>query len=331
MRLCKNIIWAILIVLNAIPVIAQDVHFTQYNNAQAFYNPACVGLFDGDFRINMNYKNQWHNVPVRYNTVSLYSDISLLQNRIGNDKFGMGFSLLHDVAGDARLSNTAVGLALGYTKALDKGKHFLSAGFQAQYHVRRFDVSKLNFEPDATQNFETFSFTKKRYISAGLGLSYRVKFNENIKWINQISMFNINQPNTNFYEQDIQAKVPMRLCLQTNMELKGTGLATIIPRVIYTMQGTSSELVVGLEDKIVLNDRASEYRAVNIGLYWRSKDAIALAFGFAIRNVQTMLSYDINYSKFETASKGNGGAEIAFIYTNPTSRFKNGKRKCPVF
>src|ERR1041385_2662566 len=38
---------------------AQDIHFSQFNENPMHINPAYTGMFDGLFRVTMNYRSQW--------------------------------------------------------------------------------------------------------------------------------------------------------------------------------------------------------------------------------------------------------------------------------
>ena len=68
--------------LFAVMARAQSIHFSQYYNAPLLLNPANTALLpENDFRIGMNYRNQWSVVPVPYNTFSAYGDLKVGGNR----------------------------------------------------------------------------------------------------------------------------------------------------------------------------------------------------------------------------------------------------------
>ena len=56
-------------------LVAQDIHFSQFNMSPVNLNPAFTGFFDGDYRGVANYRSQWSSVPVSYSTVSLQADL----------------------------------------------------------------------------------------------------------------------------------------------------------------------------------------------------------------------------------------------------------------
>ena len=79
-------------------VSAQDQRYSQYYAAPARVNPALAGVFDGAFRLGMNYRTQWGaNMNRGYNSASFTAD-----GRSGvftDDYIGYGFNAMYDVAG----------------------------------------------------------------------------------------------------------------------------------------------------------------------------------------------------------------------------------------
>ncbi len=41
---------------------AQDPRFSQFFSAPQLLNPALTGVFDGEYRVNINYRNQWNSI-----------------------------------------------------------------------------------------------------------------------------------------------------------------------------------------------------------------------------------------------------------------------------
>ncbi|PZP41957.1 MAG: hypothetical protein DI598_17590, partial [Pseudopedobacter saltans] len=69
---------------------AQDPHFSQYFAAPMTINPALTGKFDGDFRANVNFRNQWSSIDNGYKTFTGSVDMPILQNRLDErDRFAI--------------------------------------------------------------------------------------------------------------------------------------------------------------------------------------------------------------------------------------------------
>src|SRR5689334_25236350 len=94
----------------ALPATAQDLHFSQYFNSPLSTNPANTGFIpDGDYRIGVNYRNQWSSVmSVPYKTMSAFGDMQVGKDRFQNGWIGLGGLVLKDVAGAGNLSSTRI-------------------------------------------------------------------------------------------------------------------------------------------------------------------------------------------------------------------------------
>ena len=82
----KTRIYILLGVLNMLFVVtmnAQDLHFSQFMNSPLTTNPANTGFIpDGDYRVGINYRNQWSSVmSIPYKTMSAFGDAQLMQNQ----------------------------------------------------------------------------------------------------------------------------------------------------------------------------------------------------------------------------------------------------------
>src|ERR1035437_7465710 len=80
----------------------QSIHFSQYYNAPMLLNAANTGLMpENDYRLGMNYRNQWAAIPVPYNTFSAWGDCKIggnANNTNHNNWLGIGFAFFNDKA-----------------------------------------------------------------------------------------------------------------------------------------------------------------------------------------------------------------------------------------
>jgi len=69
-------IWNLLFVIS---LRGQDLHFSQFMNSPLTTNPANTGFIPGgDFRIGINYRNQWSSImAIPYKTMSAFGDAQL--------------------------------------------------------------------------------------------------------------------------------------------------------------------------------------------------------------------------------------------------------------
>ena len=66
-----NLLLGLLLSIAISQVNAQDIHFSQFFEAPLLRNPALAGLFNGDLRFQMVYRNQWNSITDAYQTGSL--------------------------------------------------------------------------------------------------------------------------------------------------------------------------------------------------------------------------------------------------------------------
>ncbi|MGH2644329.1 MAG: type IX secretion system membrane protein PorP/SprF, partial [Chitinophagaceae bacterium] len=61
---------------------AQDIHLSQFYETPLLRNPALAGIFTGDYRVELVYRNQWASVTIPYQTGALSGEARF---PIGND------------------------------------------------------------------------------------------------------------------------------------------------------------------------------------------------------------------------------------------------------
>src|SRR5688572_11237773 len=77
----------------------QGLHFSQYYNAPLLLNPANTALMpESDYRIGVNYRQQWAAIPVPYKTISAYADFQALRNKNLTNWMGLGLAFWNDKA-----------------------------------------------------------------------------------------------------------------------------------------------------------------------------------------------------------------------------------------
>src|ERR1019366_1920087 len=108
-RLLKRLMTGVLFLFLFFPsiVFAQDFHLSQYDALPMFLNPAMTGMFDGEYRVNAQYRTQWAAIATKPFTPSGISfDMPV-------KKFGMGLQLLDYHEGPALGVYSAL-LSVGY-------------------------------------------------------------------------------------------------------------------------------------------------------------------------------------------------------------------------
>ena len=309
----------------------QDLHFSQYFNAPLVTNPANTGFMpDNDYRIGINYRNQWTNLNNPYKTMNAWGDAQLLSKKLDNSWLGIGGALMTDAAGTGNLTATTVQLSVAYHQMLEE-KSLLSAGIGVGFVQKRIDFSKLTFDNQWNNHFfdiqmpvgETFTTNNVNYFDLSIGLNYAYMPNENNYLNVGFSAQHLNQPNESFFGQ--QAIIPIRYNGFINGNFKVQNLWILNPNIYYSYMNAANEIVLGINASRKLDEDGN--KQLILGCYYRLNDAIIPMLGFQIVNTKLTFSYDATNSAISNFNNGVGAYELSLIYTG---NYASGHEiKCP--
>jgi type IX secretion system PorP/SprF family membrane protein len=261
---------------------AQDQRYSQYYAAPARLNPALAGVFDGAFRMGVNYRAQWGaNMNRGYNSASFTAD-----GRTGvfaNDYLGYGLNVMHDAAGVGGYAITEIGFDINYQKKLYQGrgyggkdkKHFLIAGAHAGLGQRRVNWDRLTFseqyDPESSSNgYYNTNINSGESEASRRDLRLYPEFHAGLLWWGTFgkrksayagaSIYHLNRPDISlFWRPPVDSlgntfgtpieKLPMRYAVHAGGEIlvggKGSAVS-LLPGAVFMFQGPSTELNFGL-------------------------------------------------------------------------------------
>lgn len=306
---------------------AQDVHFSQFYNSPLFTNPALTGRFDGLYRLNAVYRNQWFQVgnfgSTPFATYGASIDFSIPQKK---NAFGVGMNMFHDRAGNGGLNTTTIGILGAYHKALDKnGKHMLSLGVQADYTNRRLDQSNLQFynQFNANNQFngnlptgENIVDERIGYFDLSTGLFYHGKVAKKLMLYVGGAMFHLMKPKASFASGD-ELEISYRYMAQGGLDIE-LKKVDILPSVLYMRQQNTNELNTGLGVAFKFGNDSE----VHIGAYTRlyginddlGMDAVIPYAAVQLADLRIGVSYDATVSNLQEAPRALGGLELTLVY-----------------
>ncbi len=312
-----------LICISVTTVHAQDLHFSQYFNAPLLVNPANTGFApESDYRVGMNYRNQWASISNPYKTMSAWGDVQLFNNRFENGWIGLGASLLSDKAGTGSLTSNRGYISAAYHQMLGLGS-LLSIGFNAGFNQKRIDFSKLSFDNQWNGKFfditvppnEPFAFNSVTYMSLGVGINYGYFVNENVYVNLGASVNNLNRPKESFFADSaaVDAEIAPRATGFLNASIKLNDRWILNPNIYYSRVGNAGELVAGINaNRNLSGDGATQ---LILGLYYRGGDAAIPMVGFQWNNFKLTANYDATISSLSSFNRSQGAYEISLIKT----------------
>jgi type IX secretion system PorP/SprF family membrane protein len=332
----------------ALSVQAQDVHFTQYYTSPLTLNPANTGLTKCDYRAAANYRTQWGVVNGKpYTTATVSADMGILKNKLGGDVLGVGILGLYDRSGTGALSNVTLGLSTAYHHSFgdpsDK-PNVLSLGVQGYLVQKSIDFSALNFEDE----YDPITGTPIKATKENLNnrdLSY-ADFNAGAMWTGYAntrstyflgaSYYHMARPEESFLLVNDQPKINSRISLSAGGNIQMNDNFMLMTSAMLQKQGPASEFLLGAASGFILNPTHDEFTnntVLYLGAWYRLQDAIAPYFGMEWGKNRFGLSYDVNVSSFQPATKGQGALELSYVFNGCINKTETRKYNfaCPRF
>lgn len=316
----------------------QDIHFSQFSASLLNLSPGYTGMFDGDYRIGAIYRSQWFTVPVSYSTFGLSGERRIKPRWLEKDMIGVGIQFNNDRAGDARYGTTQLYASGSYIfLAKPDSSLIISLGANVGWCHLGFDYSKMTFDNQydgfaysrSIPSGEQFSWTNLNFADISLGSVMQYIHNKKHRFSYGLGFQHVSSPVISYQNNNL-SRLDFKLsnCLSYSTPIKEK--VDIIAEALYAKQGRNYELIPHVSLKYFF-DR--EYnKAILGGLCLRARDAVVVRFGYTNGTLQSGISYDVNISRFSTATNFRGGFEI---FVNYVIKAKPGfiarKRYCPVF
>ncbi|NLR56731.1 PorP/SprF family type IX secretion system membrane protein [Chitinophaga polysaccharea] len=324
MKTVYRILLAIIGTTTATQLYAQDIHLSQFYETPILRNPALIGIFNGDVRVQAVYRNQWNSVTIPYQTGTLSGEIKFPVGR-SNDYVTTGLQLTYDRAGTSKLQSTQIFPAINYHKSLNEDKSsFLSLGFMGGYVQRQFDPSNMTFNNQYTNGrFDPamptgeegkLAFKGYSYLDMGVGLSYNGVIREDVNYFIGAGYFHFNGAKISFYNDQNIALQP-KITFNAGITIPVDERVKVIAHYNQLHQGTYSEYIGGaLIGYGLMNQGLESTRAIYGGMFLRWNDAIIPTIKIDMDKYEVAMSYDTNISQLRTASQTFGGFEISLVF-----------------
>lgn len=324
-------------------VSAQDIHFSHIHASPTFLNPAMTGLFDGDYRVAANYKQQWRNTTANYRTIALALDGKVAD--LGNSGFlGLGVNLFADRAGDLDFTATSAMVTVSGARILNRDRnHFITLAIRAGVLHNSLDYTQMHvFDPEPTVAAGAPSGTHGWDASAGVGW-FKALARDGLIYLG-LSGFHLNMPDLALIGQDAgyREELARRWVFHGGSELRLRDRIYLMPSFMVAEQSPHREINTGTfvryDWQTYVKGKGS---SVFFGGWFRyfvrtditsSSDALVLAARFDKDRVSYAFSYDVNLSTLTRATHGAGGPELSIIYRGDWNRDRSPKHNidCPV-
>lgn len=315
--------------LFAMKGMSQDWHFSQFNEAPILINCANAGSYSGDYRANINYKNQWASIGNPYKTMAASFDLPVLRNYNGYKMTGVGISILSDKAGKSEYGFTQVNLSGSHSVTVNKFQDLaIGLGFgygqvSANFNGLRWDnqYDGINYDPTLPTGEGNF-YPKSNYFDISAGFLARFFSRDLHETQIGISVSHLNRPWQATLSDVNDDVLRMKFIIHGKSEIplqNGKDL-TFIPAIYFAKQAVSTEVIGGFNIKSKLGVTSlytgyNEASFVYAGGYYRLGDALIANVAYEWRaKLKVGLSYDINLSQLTPATSTRGGLEVSISW-----------------
>ncbi len=323
---------------------AQDIHFSQFYENNIMRNPALTGIFSGDYKVGANYRTQWSNISVPFQTLLFSAETRVLVNKSVGDYFSFGVTGTYDKAGTINFNSMQIYPAINYNKSLeDRRNSYLSVGFAGGYIQRTIDFSQATFSSQyvngaySSENIsgeDLNNVSIQNYdISAGISLNSSFGPQNIVNYYLGFAAYHLNKPQHTFQEDNPLVVLRTKYNASAGFSWTLTKEFGITSHWNYTKQGNYTEVIGGgFVSWKNPSEIASNFK-LYAGAFFRFGDAIIPTVKMDYHVYSITFSYDVNSSALRTASSGAGGYELSLFVKGSykKSRQTPGGVPCPRF
>lgn len=323
--------------------LAQDTHWSQLNNSTLYQNPALTCI-DDKFSFGINYRDQWNTANKTYKTFLASGDYRVTNNENKNVSVGVGGIILSDISAKGNYRTNSGGITLSCITKLNK---LSKIGGGLGFNFTQNTISTNNFtwgtQYDGTNYNKTLSSgeteikASNSFFDLNAGISYifnkyeqSASLTGDTKWILSYSISHINKPDIGINGNTDKLSMKHSFLFTGAKPLRND--LAFRPSFLINRQGKMIEITLGSLFRFSLGE-ISKYTGIrkgssfSFGAFFRYKDAIIPAVEFQKSKLTIAASYDINISKFSSASKFRGGFELCLRYSPGNDYLYENKEK----
>ncbi len=298
----------ILILVITVDAKGQDPTFSQFYANPLYLSPSFAGATE-EYRLSMNYRNQWPSVPGVFHTYSIGFDKAM-----PNFNSGIGVLATYDVAGSGDLSTTNIGLLYSYDFQINKQWH-IRPGVNFKFYYLGLNIGKLIFNSQITGSGTTPPITPPPFdkvADVDFATSALV-YNDNI-W-GGFTLDHLLTPKQSFYGDN--SKLPVKFNLYGGVRIYGQTrlrkklIEALSVAMNFQTQGRFYQTDIGLyyyKSPLVFG---MWYRGIPF-MTSQAGDAIIGLVGLKTKTLSIGYSYDFTISNL--ISSTGGAHEISLVY-----------------
>lgn len=302
---------------------AQDFTFSQFYEQPLLRNPALAGLFTGDLRISLSYRDQWGSVTVPYRTTSMNIEHKVPVGSKHN-LITIASQMSVDAAGDIRLKRTQILPSISFHKSLsEESDTYLTAAFQAGAVSSQFDPTQLKMGDQfrggsyeaSNPTAQTITASGYSYWDVNAGLSFSSTLNHKTNFYIAVGMTHITNPTIKSVTGNAPGFLSPKISFNAGINAPSGEKGHITAFTDVMMQNGNRQLLSGVMYGINLVEYDNgDPDILYVGTFMRWGDALIPIVKVGFNHLSVGLSYDVNISKLKVVSNFRGGLELSIVY-----------------
>ncbi|MCE2962210.1 MAG: PorP/SprF family type IX secretion system membrane protein [Chitinophagales bacterium] len=308
--------------LCAIPLMSQDLIYSQFNAMPLAVNPAFAGNNACNYRVSAIGRSQWTGVQNvnSYKSGTIAGDFNL--NNVYNEQlnlWGLGLMASYDQAGVGAFTNFSVMANLAYHARFGmEGQNFLSFGMGLGLGNRGANIGRYTFAseldafgrpiPNMTSG-ESFNSNSIFYPEVNFGALITLNPNENTNLYGGASIMHLLSPNISFTNNEY--KLPMRVNFHAGANLYRGGFF-ILPTVYVQYQQHTNYNVGGYFGTTLVSGHETRNPIIGyLGFWYKSNDAIVPSARLDVGRMSIAFSYDLHIGGVSQNLSGVSSPELS--------------------
>ena len=308
---------------------AQDLHYSLFNMAPTFVNPAQTGAYEGTARVGGIYRSQWGFLEYGYQTPMFYLDAPLFY--VGKrDWVGAGLTAYQDKAGTLGLKNGGFLISAAYHHALDKkSRNVITLGLQGGTVQRGLDEMagvgprEIIFPSDlnGTGGNQPLNVTDQSSFDLNAGLYFRSTIDKESSFNAGFALHHLLTPNYSLLNPNAgsgmgnnpnAAELPVRLTIHGGYDRMLNDKWSINPTALFMVINNQNQFNLQTWAGYLINEEKDVDLRFGLG-YRMGRDAEAL-LGVDVGDFRVAGSFDLAVSQFQDLASTQSAFEIGASY-----------------
>lgn len=294
---------------------SQDYSFSQFWENKSYYNPAFVGLKEGELNGLLTYRKLWPKFPGNFSTIHFAADLKTYNN------YGFGLYAISSDEGGGFIKSNTVGLSYSWRGYINKEKNiYFQLGIKGSYNDERLNFNKYIYSGNLHEIYGNILSLpsleiineKQHYWDFNAGvmvyLPWERHYREFMHNFIGFSVSHFTRPKDYFIEEN--SRIPIKLSLQWQSFIR-TGIYSldkksslyICPGLLFENQGEKIMSSSSSNNFIIGTDLTTD--PIFGGIWYSSQllnssdqnyKAIIFKLGLKINSTNKRLEYRLTYS-----------------------------------